>query len=377
MSKSHEKTVPHHPDSTHHADKTDSPEDKAATAKTLLDDAQGRWLNKTQPEAVAKLIQDGVLPPGTSVIDFGKVAAHLDDDKKALTKLGSDPLPDVSTYAAAIAADKVKLAPAQSDLQTAQGSVDTIQKGMDARTNKNQQVQKDFDTITKDTKSTYFYADDLASLSINKSKSSEVRDAAKRLLDTFHSHGRGVLNSDYATVGLSSPYIDQGSITKKTGHDDLLNKGDADKLATATGARDKAQGAVDGINTDISNLQKSTDTTTNLQNERATVADRIKRQEDALQPDTSIADLGKIGRGDGYYQVAERLLGLHSKGYNRQQESEVQLLKKLLQDEERSLNNGQLPKYLKQNDELLKPERIAAVFDKLKMLSTPENASPS
>jgi hypothetical protein len=372
MSQLHETSRPNHNDSTRHNDKTEKPEDKATTAKNLLDDAQGRWLTKTKPDDVQKLVQDGVLPQGSSVIDFGAVSAHLSKDKQDLANLGTD----VSVAGANskwIDADKARLAPAEDVLRGAQSSVDTIQSGIDARTTKDKQVQQDFDTVSKASNTTWFHADNLKSIADDKTKSPEVRQAAQNLYDTFQRKGKqkGDATSDFGASGWSGQYIDQSSITAKVNKDNLSNKADTDKLGTATADRDKAKGVVDGINTDMSNLQKASDSANKSQNDKDALADRIKREEDALKPDSSVANLAKVGKGDGYYQVAERLLGLNSKGHTTKQEHEVQMLTGLLQDEERSLNNGRLPSHLKQNDELLKPERISEVFDKLHKLADP------
>jgi hypothetical protein len=362
---------PRHPgtDSASHDDKAGH-DDKATTAKNLLADTQGRWLDKSKPDAVAKLVADGVLPEGSQVIDFGKVSAHLDDDKKALTELDKTPVPLLSTFVAALDADKTKIASAQTDLDSAQAGVDAIQKRIDDRTKQSEQVQKDFDTISKDTKDTYFYASNLKSLSEDSSKSPEVRDAAKRLLDTFKSDDGKTPNSEYASTGWRSPYIDQDSIKNKTDKDAALNKDDTQKLGTATTARDQAKGGVDALKSDMDRIKNDMDKAADTQNSKTAIEERIKREEDALKPSSDIARQAKVARGEGYYQVAERLLGLHGKGHTFKQEAEVKMLTRLLQEEERSLNKGRLPKALKQNDELLNPERLAEVFEKMHQLSS-------
>jgi hypothetical protein len=367
MSHSQEK-IRHSHDSTHPIEKGEKPEDKATTAKNLLDDAQGRWLNKTDPDTVQKLIKDGVLPAGSSVIDFGTVSSHLTKDKQDLAKLGTD----VSIAGANdkwIESDKAKLASAQEALSGAQASVDTIQKGIDDRTNKDKQVQTDFDTVSKATNTTWFHADNLKSIADDKTKAPEVRDAAQRLYDTFQRKiEKGQATSDFGASGWTGQYIDQSSITAKVNTDNQANKADGDKLKTATADRDKAQGVVDGINKDMTGLEAGSAAATQAQNEKAALADRIKREEDALKPDESMDKLSKVGKGEGYYQVAERLLGIKSKGHTVKQEHELKMLTGLLQDEERSLNQGRLPRHLKQNDELLKSESISSVLDKLQKL---------
>ena len=373
MSQSHEPTRRSH-DTGRHTEKSEPPEDKATTAKHLLDDAQGRWLNKTNPDAVQKLIKDGVLPAGSSVIDFGSVSSHLAKDKQDLAKLGTD-VSIAGANATWIAADKAKLGPAQDALNGAQASVDTVQKGIDDRTNKDKQVQTDFDTVNKATNTTWFHAADLKSIADDSTKSTDVRGAAQRLYDTFQKKARGEGSSEFGASGLTGEYINQDSITAKVAKDNLANKADTDnKLTPATADRDKAKGIVDGINKDMDNLQKGSDAATKTQNDKNALGDRIKEEEDALQPDASMAKLAKVGKGEGYFQVAERLLGLGKKGHTVTQERELKMLTGLLQDEERSLNNGRLPKHLKQNDELLKPESISGVFDKLhKMVAPGEN----
>ncbi len=370
MSHSNESSRRNHNDSTHRNDKAEKPEDKATTAKNLLDDAQGRWLTKPNPDDVQKLIKDGVLPPGASVIDFGAVSAHLKKDKEDLAKLG----PDVSVAGANskwIDADKARLGPAETALRGAQATIDSIQKGIDERTNKDKQVQQDFDTVSKASNDTWFHADNLKSIADDKTKSDEVRQAAQRLYDTFQRKGKGAASSDFGASGFTGQYIDQNSITAKISKDDLSNKADADKLTTATAERDKAKGVVDGINTDMDKLQKASDAANKSQNEKDALADRIKREEDALKPAANLASLAKVGKGEGYFQVAERLLGLNNKKHTALQEREVEMLKRLLQDEERSANHGRLPRHLKQNDELLKPENISEVLSKLKKLVHP------
>jgi hypothetical protein len=366
MSNSHEPIRRSHAP-VHHNDKGEKPEDKATTAKNLLDDAQGRWLNKTTPEAVQKLVKDGVLPAGSSVIDFGSVSSHLAKDKQDLAKLGTD-VSIAGANDAWITADKAKLAPAQDALNGAQASVDTIQKGIDDRTNNDKQVQTDFDTVNKATNTTWFYASNLKSIAGDSTKSSDVRGAAQRLYDSFQKKARGEGSSEFGASGLTGEYIDQNSITAKVDKDNIANKADTDKLTHATADRDKAKGVVDGITKDMDNLQKGSDAANKTQNDKNALADRIKEEEDALKPDANMAQLAKVGKGEGYFQVAERLLGLGSKGHSVKEERELKMLTGLLQDKERSLINGRLPKHLKQNDELLKPENISEVFDKLQKM---------
>lgn len=47
------------------------------------------------------------------------------------------------------------------------------------------------------------------------------------------------------------------------------------------------------------------------------------------------------------------------------------MLTKILQEESKALHNGQMPKYLKQNDVLLQPENIEHVFQRLNEIANP------
>ena len=369
----------HHkaPDTTHHGDKTHQPEEpQTTTAQNLLNDAQGRWLDKNQPDAVNKLVQDGVLPEGSKVIDFGKVSGHLDADRKSLDQANAAAPIDTTGASKALDDAKAKLPAAQKALDAAQQAADAIQNRVSGRINSDRQVQNDFDTISKDTKDTYFYASNLKDLAEDKSKSQEVRDAASRLLGTFHKQGRGGANSEYATTGFGAPYIDQGSITSKAQKDNLKNDGDVADFKTKSADRDKAKDVVDGINSDISGkdaeLKKQTDANKQAEDSKTQIAERIKREEDALKPNETLADLGKVTKGGGYYQVAERLLGLDHKRHSNAQERELKMMTRMLQDEERKLHGGHLPKSLRQNDALLKPENMAEMLERVRKIANPD-----
>ena len=364
-------------DPNHHGDKTPHPtESPATTAQNLLNDAQGRWLNKGEPDAAAKLIEQGVLPAGANVLDFGKISSHLGEDKKLMDTLNSTTPVDSTAATKALNDAKANLPGAQKNLDAAQKAVDDIQNRIETRVKQDKQVQTDFDTIKKDTKSTYFYASDLKTLSEDNTKSQEVRNAAKRLLDTFHTQGRGGSNSEFATTGLTSPYIDEGSIDKKMQKDILKNNGDIADLTSKTADLTKAKTTVDGVTKDIADKQKGVteidEKNKKLEDDKAKTAERIKAEEDALKPDQSLGDLGKVVKGGGYYQVAERLLGLDHKAHSNQQEHELKMLTRMLQDEERKLHNGQLPKHLKQNDQLFKPENMADMLERVRKIANPD-----
>jgi hypothetical protein len=373
-------TQSHKPDATDNTKPASPANDNTAVQQALHDDLQGKYFpGAAKPENITKLITDGILPAGATVIDMSAVKDHLTADQQKLAELNGKQPTDVAPATKALTDAQGVQTQAQQTLDAAEAKIKPITDKIDARNQQDAQVKADFDTVTKATGDTWERASDLKAIQNDASKPQEVRDAAGRLLATFQDHpagtGRGRTNNvtnDYGKVGVLNPmYLDKDTIEAGIQHHQELNAADQKTLAPLVADRDQAKAAKDTADAGVTTAQKNLDSVNagnkDLADQKTQTADRIKEEQAALTPDAAADKAGRVVRGGGYYQVAENLLGISDKArHTTMQEKELKLLTKMLQDEERTLNGGHLPKYLKENDVLLKPENIQSVIDRLK-----------
>jgi hypothetical protein len=340
------------------------------TAKALLNDTQGKWLAQGgNGDAVQNLVKQGVLPEGANVIDFGKVKQAYGDDTAKLDKLSKEQPVDTTKAGGDVkAAQDVDVA-AQKRLDTAQKNVDIYARQIDSDQRYEKQTQGQFDTVTKVLNKQSVSKDDLDKLSKDTNQPQDVRDAAKGLLGTWRNTSQGRFHGTHNDYSADQNTIDQKSLDAgKALHDEWLNPIRA-KMARNQPELDAAK--ANKANAD-KNLGAATDTLTGLskQNEQLgkdqeTLKARIQAEQAALAPNDKLGDLSKVQKGGGYYQVAEKLLGIDEKHVTSEDARKLKMLSKILQDNEKALHDGKLPKYLKQNDPLLQPENIERVFQQL------------
>jgi hypothetical protein len=363
---------------------TQHPANDSQTAGRLLEDVQGKWLNGSNPDSVKKLVDSGILPAGSNIIDFGEVKKHLSEDQKKLEELGKTASVNGADAHKELDAAKGKQADAQKNLDGAQKAVDEVQGRMDKRKQQDGRMQSDFQAVSTALDKETVYKEDLRALVKDASKPQELRDAAQRMLDTVHSSGgRGNHDTgDYSDIGWGSgkTYFDKKSIAAGVEKHKKENEADSRALAPLTAKCDEAKSQK--VSADAAVVVKQTavdkidgDNRT-LEDTKAKLAQQIKDEQDALKPQGELDKLGRVVSGGGYYQVAERLLGLDKKGHSQEQERELKLLTRMLQEEAKELNNGHLPPYLKANDQLLKPENLERVLEKIRQATVAAPPAP-
>lgn len=379
MNRNHERVS--HPGDRH----ASTGADDSQTAGRLLADVQGRWLNGSNPESVKKLVDSGVLPEGSSVIDFGQVKKHLGDDQKRLDDLNKvDNSGDKTKAGQELDSAKGVQSEAQKKLDDAQKKVDEVQGRIDKRTQLDQQIPQDYNKVSAALGKETVYASDLKTIVDDKSKPQELRDAAQRMMDTLDKNrGRsGQKIGDFADVGTWSgaTYFDKSTVNAGLEKHKKENEADGKVLEPLAAARDQAKQGKDAADSTVAAKQQAVDKLGGddraREEEKAKLTQQIKDEQDALKPQDGLDKAGRVVSGGGYYQVAEKLLGLDKKGHSIEQERELKMLTKLLQEEARDLNGGRLPMYLKTNDQLLKPENLEHVFDKLRQRLQPAVPAP-
>ncbi|HEY9759429.1 MAG TPA: hypothetical protein V6C97_30000 [Oculatellaceae cyanobacterium] len=346
------------------------------TAKALLNDTQGKWLAQgTNGDMVQNLVKQGVLPEGANVIDFGKVKQSYGEDTAKLDQISKQAPADITKATGDVKTAQDADVAAQKRLDVAQKNVDIYAKPIDSDQRYEKQVQGQFESVTKALNKQSVNKDDLQKLVSDENQPQEVRDAAKGLLGTWipTSSGRfhGVRN-DYSKDGYT---IDQKTLDAgKTLHDQWLSTARA-KMAGFQPALDAAKAGkadadknLDSANNALKALNKQNDQLARDQNDMKA---RVQAEHDAMTPVDKLGDMSKVQKGGGYYQVAEKLLGVDDKHLSSQQAKELKMLTKILQEESKALHNGQMPKYLKQNDVLLQPENIEHVFQRLNEIANP------
>jgi hypothetical protein len=367
--------------------------DNTTVQQKLFDDLNGKFFpGNSKQENVATLVKDGILPAGSTVIDMGAVKGHLADDQKKLADLNGKQPTDAAPATKTLGDAQGVQTKAQQDLDAADAKVKPVADRIDARTKQDAQVKADFDTVSKASGKDSVNKEDLTKLSTDQSKTQAVRDAASHLLGTFQDHvtkvgGRGGPHDVHSTTDdygdkhwySNNVYLDKNTIAAGAAKHATENAADQKTLAPLAAEQNKAKAAKADADKGVDTAQKGLDTVQkdnkDLADQKTQTTARIKEEQDALTPDGSIDKAGRVVKGGGYYQVAENLLGVSDKGrHTADQEKELKLLTHLLQEEEKALNGGHLPKYLKQNEQLLKPENLQAVMDKLK--PAPVEAQP-
>jgi len=363
-------TRTHQPVEHHKGSDGSQPVDPQATAQNLLNDAQGRWFNGSKPEAVKKLVDQGILPKDSQVLDFSTVQDRLKKDQNEFGDIKDKKGPDTTESIRDLGMAKLKQAFGQKNIDGVQGDIDKLQLRIDGVHNMDAQTKKDADAVSKALNKDFAYHSDLSKLAKDDKQPPEVREAAQRLLDTWKKAGpRGAANSDYAKDGWLGQYVNQDSVDAGIAkHEKGLEK-DKSSIAEKTTTRDKLKenqkgldGAVDDKQTALNKLEQEGK---DLEARKKKLADNIQGGQDALKPSADLDKAGRVISGGGYYQVAEKLLGLNGKGHSNDQERELKMLTKLLQDEARQSHGGKLPPYLKANDPLLREENLNRIMDKI------------
>ncbi len=369
-----------HQDVQHDGDNTQL--DNNVVGQRLLDDIQGKfYVGSTKPEAVQQLVKNGILPEGSTFIDFGAVKTGLTSDQQKLKMLEGQAPADVDGLTKAVTDSTTAQQAAQTKLDAAAAKADPLQARIDGRTKQDEQVKKDFATLCKAMDTDILDKADVASLAFDLNKSQAVRDAGKNLMSTFHDAtrpmGRGKIITHYTANDYTGnrawsgkPYFDQESLDAGFAKHERENAADRKLLVPLASAKNEAKVAKDAADNDLMVKQsafKNADTQgQNLETEKTKLTERIHEQQKLLTPQGEIEKLGRVVRGGGYYQVAENLLGLKSNSHTDLQEKQLKMLTNLLKEEAKELNGGQLPKYLVKDDQLLKPENLHRVLDKLK-----------
>ena len=357
------------------------PEDTTATAQKLYSDVQGWFAGGNPTDAKTKLIADGILPAGSSVIDFSTVSQQHDKDTKELGDLSNKTAPDTTQAQKDADAAKKAQSDGKTKLDGAQKDVDTVQKRIDDRKALDGQVKKDLDVVSKaNGGKDAIYKSELETMAKDSKQPQEVRDAAQRLLNTWQkpagSHASA--SSDYAK-GSWMPgwgdYIDKSSVDAGIAKHDKATQADQADLKTKTGARDQLKTQQDGLDTAAKQKQDALDGLKqqgkDLEDRKTALKQHIADEEAALKPASDLEQKGKVVSGGGYYQVAEKLLGVGEKGHSTREEQELKMLTKLLQDEARAEHGGKLPKYLTSGDPLLNPTNVTTVMQKLAAMAHP------
>ncbi len=382
----------------HNQDRALAPLDKAAidsamAGQKLLDDIQGKFYGgSAKPEALDKLVKSGVLPEGATFIDFGAVKTRLDVDHEKLKKLESFAPGDVDGAAKLVTDSRTAPKVASDKFDAAAAKADPLQARIDGRIKQDEQVKKDFATLCGALKTDILDKADVASLAFDLNKSQAVRDAAKNLMGTFYdttrpAGGRGrsttpvhYTANDYtdSRTWSGKPYFDQESIERGIKKHETLNAADRKLLVPLARAKNQAELGKAAADDDVANKQKHFKDINNynekLETEKTKLAEQIKEEQKILTPTADVEKLGRVIKGGGYYQVAENILGLKTNNHTDMEEKQLKILTKLLKEEAQELHGGQLPKYLVKDDQLLKPENIHRVLEKLKRSLPP---SPS
>lgn len=375
-----------HQDVDHGGDKIQ--QDSNVVGQRLLDDIQGKFYdgNHSKPESVQQLVKSGILPEGSTFLDFGAVKTRLESDKQQLKTLeGQAPL-DVATATKAVTDSTAAQKAAKETFDAAAAKADPLQARIDGRIKQDEQVKKDFATLCGAMKTDILDKADVASLAFDLNRPQAVRDAAKNLMGTFYDAtrpmGRGktithYTANDYTDTRTFSgkPYFDQESLDAGFKKHETQNAADRKLLLPLAHVKEDAKVALNAADADLMNKQTdfktADDFNQGLEAKKANLAEKIKEEQLIITPVGEIEKLGRVVKGGGYYQVAENLLGLKSHGHSDLQEKQLKMLTNLLKEEAKELNGGQLPKYLVSNDQLLKPDNLHRVLDKLRLAQVP------
>ena len=387
-------TQPQHTDGGDAGRNAAQPSDNAAVSQKLFSDLQGKFFTgSNKPETVDQLVKDGILPAGSTVIDFSTVQGHLKDDQKKLTEVQGQQPTDTTPATKALADATAVQTTTGAALDQANAKAKPIEDRMQARTAEEAQVSKDYATVSGALKNDTVYKKDLTDLVANANTPVDVKAAAQNLLSTFHTAGhtgprgqRPGEKSDYAETGgwSGKHYFDKDTLQDAAAKHASENAADQKALEPLAAARDQAKQAKEQADAGVTTAQKGLDTVNGqnkaLTDQQTQLEAKVKEEQEVLTPDASADKAGRVVKGGGYYQVAENLLGISDKGHHTaMQEKELRMLTHLLQDEEKQLNGGHLPKYLKQNDQLLRPENLQDVLKKLRPapVEAPATAPPA
>ncbi|MBS1995845.1 MAG: hypothetical protein JSS86_06020 [Cyanobacteria bacterium SZAS LIN-2] len=376
---------------------TDAPATAAATdanavGRKLLEDLQNKFSPVASPETVQKLVQDGILPEGSTVIDFGTLKGQLDTDQRTLRDIQAQQPIDTTDAARALTDAQTAQTAAQKTLDDAQARVTPLEQQIQKRQDQDDKVKNAFNTIATTLNQTEIGNGQLTDIVNNPDSTPELRDAANVLLGTIHDEtygsGRGLAHrntSDYSDFDMFSfsggIHFNWDTVNRGGEKHEAQNNADRATLAPLLTERDSAKAAKDAADNDLTakqtDLNNLNDQNLALTTQKQTLSERVQDEQAALDSAQAPGNLdaaGRVTRGGGYYQVAEALLGIPEGGHSTADEKELKMLTRILQNEERLLNGGKLPKYLKVGDQLLAPENLSRVMQEL--AATLEPAEP-
>src|SRR5262249_17261689 len=156
---------------------------------------------------------------------------------------------------------------------------------------------------------------DLTKLAKDDKQPPEVREAAQRVLDTWKKAGpRAAAHSDYAKEGWLGDYVNDQSVAAGTAKHEKGLAGDKAALGHKTAQRDKLNEKGKGLDDDVNNKQtaynKLDQEGKDLEARKKKLGDDIKDAQDALKASPELDKQGRVISGGGYYQVAQKLLGI-------------------------------------------------------------------
>ena len=271
-----------------------------ATSQKLLDDLQGKFYSGGKPESVQKLVADGILPAGSTVIDFNQVRTQLTQDKAALDAANGKQPTDTAAATKDVTDAQGAAGTSKKALDDAQAAVDPVQKKIDDRNQQDKNTQADYATVSGALKTDRVYKEDLTKLAADASQPQNIRDAASHLLGTYHDArqqaGRAsvtVSKSDYGDKSWTGyPYIDKASIDAGVANHQTQNAADQKTLDPLVAARDAAKATNDTANQDLGTKQKTLDDLNqgnkDITDQKTALGARVAEEQAALTPNGDV-----------------------------------------------------------------------------------------
>jgi|GEM_PF-938069 len=364
--------------------------DPNAVGHKLLEDLQTKFAPAAAPEAVQKLVQDGILPEGSTVINFDDLKGQLNTDQRTLHDIQTQQPSDTTDATKAVTDAQATQTAAQTALDTAQGKIDPLEAQIKKRNDLDASVRNAYNTLATGLNQIEIGDGQLRDIANDTTQSQTMRDAANVLLGTIHdeTYGSGKAIAHRNTSDYTDPdfisftggiHFNEATVNRGLQKHADQNTADQTTLTSLTSDRDNAKAALDAAGTDLTAKQQAltamNDSNTALVTQKQALETRVQDEQAALdtaKPNTELDALGRVTKGGGYYQVAEALLGIAEGGHSTQDEKELKMLTRILQSEEKLLNGGKLPKYLKVGDQLLAPENLGRIMSELQASLAPE-----
>jgi hypothetical protein len=327
--------IPLSPTEHHQLEKHDSIDPAATNQKLLADVNSANWLVGYTPDATAKLLKDGTLP-NTHIFDPLHNMQHLSQDLNTYQAEGNN-LQQMDKYigdtqssiSGSAAADHAVV----SDYQTVL-KADPLFKDMIARDPNS--INDPSLTLPQETVKAMMQYPDPA-----------VAAAAARLYNNWDKISDFTGASAQPNSPAASHYADAPFINNSFEQNGL-------KMHDA------------GRQAETADLDHTRVIAQNIQDDRNTLAGSIGDEQKALAPTANFLAAAKIGKGEGYYQVASRVLNLD--GHTHTEAERKQLTEYLKQQvaQERQVSKVNEPlKILTTKDMQMTPEALEALFVKM------------